>query len=135
MNQLCIDKLYAQALYRYSERVLVCGSRSVHRGHLHLVYNELVLMPKNTVIIHGACRGADLVADEVARELGLTIEAYPAEWDRLGRAAGPLRNTKMLESGVGLVLSFWDGVSGGTADTMKKARKMGIPVRVVETGA
>lgn len=33
-------------------------------------------------LIHGAARGADLLADKWARRKGIAREPYPADWDR-----------------------------------------------------
>lgn len=142
MKQLQIDELYGRALYEYAGLVLICGSRTARREHLPLIRAELSLFPKSTSIIHGGqgtynafgklIGGADMLADEVARGLGLKITVIYADWIGLGRAAGPRRNSAMLRERPGLVLAFWDGASRGTLDAITKARQLGIPVRVVE---
>lgn len=87
---------------------------------------------KHVAIVHGdAPDGADRLADEVAWDLGLAIDACPANWKRYGKDAGMMRNTEMLESNVVRVVAFWDGKSPGTLDSIKKARQMGIPVCII----
>jgi hypothetical protein len=57
---------------------------------------------------------------------------FPAQWDRYGEAAGPIRNAWMLEFGKpDLVVAFPGG--RGTADMISKARKAGIEVCEVVT--
>jgi hypothetical protein len=64
-------------------------------------------------------------------ERGVTVEQFPAEWGRLGRAAGPIRNAVMLRDGKPeLVIAFKGGA--GTADMKARARKAGIEVREIE---
>jgi hypothetical protein len=84
------------------------------------------------VIIHGAAPGADSIARLAAEDLGLRTEAHPADWARYGRrAAGPIRNQEMLDSGIDLVIAFPGG--RGTADMVRRARKAGITIREVDT--
>lgn len=111
--------------------VLVCGSRSVTRDAIPSMREELGVLPKGTVVIHGDARGADRLAAEVAESLGLWVEAYPAAWQVYGRRAGMIRNRVMLARKPDLVLAWWDGESAGTADTLREARRRGIAVRVL----
>ncbi len=69
----------------------------------------------------------------VAAGLGLSVQAYPAQWHQYGRAAGPLRNQEMLtDAKPDLVLAFHRNLarSRGTADMVRRARAAGVPVRV-----
>lgn len=52
---------------------------------------------RDFLIVHGGCRGADMIADRVARELGFSVKVYPAEDFGPWPACGPLRNQAMLE--------------------------------------
>lgn len=72
------------------------GSREwVDQGPIE---RELKKLPPGATVIHGACRGADNIAGDVAARLGFTVRAYPAQWEQHGRkAAGPRRNQQMLE--------------------------------------
>jgi len=54
------------------------------------------------VLVTGACpRGADAIAERIARERGWPVEAHPARWreedGRLDRAAGRRRNAAMAQ--------------------------------------
>lgn len=110
-------------------KVLVCGSRTY--TNQDPVREELAKLPADAVIIHGAARGADSLAANIARDLGLQVEGYPADWDKYGKSAGYRRNIEMLSQKPDLVIAFWDGVSPGTAHTIQEARKRGIPVNVI----
>lgn len=63
----------------------------------------------------------------MARQLGLAVEVHPADWGRYGKAAGPIRNQEMLESGIDLVIALPGG--RGTADMVRRAEGAGVPVR------
>lgn len=86
---------------------------------------------ERVILVHGAARGADSLAAAIWREAGLPVEAHPADWDRYGRAAGPVRNTHMVSLGAELCLAFPLGKSVGTRHCMRAAEQAGIPVRVI----
>lgn len=121
-------------------RVLVCGSRTWE--NYSAIKNRLALFADDTVIVHGAARGADEMAAKAALELGLAIDlpptfanplgGYPAEWERYGKRAGYIRNRQMIDSGVGLVIAFWRGESPGTASTIDLAQRCDLPVEIHE---
>lgn len=82
-------------------------------------------------IIHGAARGADTLAAEWASLANVPVKAYPANWERDGVAAGPIRNRLMLLDGKpDFVIAFPGGL--GTADMVKIARDAGIQVMECE---
>jgi hypothetical protein len=86
-----------------------------------------------TTLISGDARGADTYADVCGQLLGFTIERYPANWDEYGRAAGPIRNKQMLDSGVDHCIAFHDdlGASRGTRDMVEKCEDAGISVTII----
>lgn len=81
-------------------------------------------------LIHGGARGADSLAGRWAESRHVPVEVYLAEWARHGRAAGPIRNERMLREGKpDLVVAFPGGA--GTAHMVRLARKSLVPVVVV----
>lgn len=111
-------------------KVLVCGSRDW--GNSLAIDSVISSMPKGTVVITGGARGADRWAHEAAQEAGLATMVFKADWTQYGRAAGYRRNIEMLDEQPDLVVAFWDGLSRGTAHTIREARKRGIQVSVIE---
>lgn len=86
-------------------------------------------------IIHGAARGADEMAGQVANTFrGFSEERYPADWKGYGKGAGPIRNQQMLMSKPDLVVAFHGDLenSKGTKDMVGRAIKAGIPIIYVE---
>lgn len=83
-------------------------------------------------IVHGAARGGDRMADEVAAGLGWArdpVSCTSAEWARYGRSAGHRRNARMIQrrTYVGCV-AFPLGLSAGTRGCMVAAAEAGIRV-------
>ena len=111
-------------------RVLVCGGRDYYDAETMEKVLANCLVPDTDVVIHGGARGADALAGDIAgRVLGFPVEVYPADWYSHGKAAGPIRNQKMLDTGIDLVLAFPGG--RGTADMIRRARKAGVKVRKI----
>lgn len=115
-------------------RLLACGDRDwVKVGVIRRVLIQAGVGP-GTTLIHGDARGADRMARDVGQALGATIEAYPADWARYKRAAGPIRNQQMLVEGKpDRVIAFHADIanSKGTKDMVERARAAGLPVTVV----
>lgn len=114
-------------------RILVTGSRewndplTINRALVDYVTHG------STFVMHGGCRGADIIADAAARNLHMHVEACDADWDNHGKAAGPMRNSLMVKRGADVCLAFGplerDGKRTGTGDCVDKARRAGIKVR------
>jgi hypothetical protein len=118
-------------------KVLVTGSRDWVDTQL---LKDALVAARATVVIHGDARGADRIAKDVARSLGLTERAYPAQWNIHGRKAGPLRNQQMLDEEhteaepINLVLAFPMPGSIGTWDMVRRAEKLGLNVKIYPGG-
>ncbi len=110
-------------------RVLVCGGRDYSdRDHVN---NELIRLNHQRgpffVVIHGAATGADHEAMLWAEMMGIKHKPVAAEWEKHGKAAGPMRNQRMIDEGKpALVIAFPGG--NGTADCVRRAEKAGIEV-------
>ncbi len=116
-------------------RVLVCGGRDfIEMKLLVRVLDELHAERAFTHLIHGDARGADLLAAHWARMRQVHTTAYPADWKRLGKSAGSVRNQKMLVEGQpALVVAFPGGV--GTADMIMRAESVGVEtIKVAKDG-
>ena len=83
-------------------RLLITGGRSFNDKDTirKWIKNVEATIGPIEVIIHGANpRGADKLADELADELGIPKLRFPADWDEHGKAAGPIRNQRMIDEG------------------------------------
>ena len=114
-------------------RILVCGSRywtdrnAIERNlrpHIVTGFGEVDM---SSTVIHGDCRGADKLAGSVAKELGIRVEKYPADWQRHGKAAGKIRNLTMLQkSNPVLAFVLPQHKCIGTWHMVKIARNAGV---------
>ncbi len=107
-------------------RVLVCGGRTFDdRPMLLRVMDRIHATREITTIIHGAARGADLLAGAWAVMRRVPVQEFPADWNRHGKAAGPIRNQRMLDEGKpDLVVGFPGGT--GTRDMLTRAERAGV---------
>lgn len=107
-------------------RILVCGGRDYSDVEkITSVLREYI--SEDPVIVHGAARGADSIAGNVAAELCFEVEEFPALWGKHGKSAGFVRNIAMLDTSPDVVIAFAGGT--GTGHTVREANARGIPVR------
>ena len=106
--------------------LVVAGGRDYR-----LDWNDYVLLErafndlKPCELRHGGCRGVDSdVARFAAREFpGTKIVRYAADWKVHGRAAGPIRNAKMM---VGADALLWFPGGSGTKNAIQCAESAGL---------
>lgn len=114
-----------------TRRVLVFGGRDFHDS----AKMEAVLrkeLKRGDTVVHGGARGADALAGDVAgRVLGYKVEVHQADWHRYGKSAGPIRNQRMLDSGIDYAIGFPGGK--GTDDMAGRLVKAGVRLLRVES--
>lgn len=119
--------------------VVVTGSRKL--TDYPRVWRELDEL-RPSLVVHGGCyvgvrprvcSGADYWAHRWCAQTDTDERIYRARWALEGRSAGPKRNQRMLEACLpfqdAIVLAFPEG-GPGTADCMRRARRLNMPVRV-----
>jgi len=112
-----------------AHQVLVCGGRDYDdRRSVYTCLDGLV--PRPTLIITGGANGADALAADWAAFRQVPKLIFRADWEKHGRAAGPIRNQQMLECKPDLVMAFPGG--RGTADMVRRAKAAGV--RIIEVG-
>jgi 8-oxo-dGTP pyrophosphatase MutT (NUDIX family) len=118
--------------HEYVKVVLVTGDRNwTDREKIRGVLTDYD--PLTTLIVEGGARGADTIAREVAEELGFDVLEVKADWERYGRAAGPVRNKLMYDKSHPDVVEAFHGnigASKGTKHMVEYSKKGGTPVRV-----
>jgi hypothetical protein len=124
-------------------KVIVTGSRdwtgvyATQRIHtvLEVVLALCEVLGTKLTLVHGDCpTGADRTVDDWARrrdDIGVSVTTFPADWRTLGKAAGPIRNQAMVDSGADMCIGFLKGGSRGTSITLAMARAAGIPTYTV----
>ncbi|CAM4307536.1 SLOG family protein [Nocardia ninae] len=114
-------------------RILITGSRSwTDRATIRAALAEV--WSPDVVLVSGACpHGADVQCEACWQAWGGRIERHPADWDRLGRRAGFVRNEQMVRAGADLCMAFIRDNSPGATHTARLAQQAGIPTRIFRT--
>ena len=122
-------------------KVLVCGGRDFTDWPFFRVKMEEIALARfprmdadeygnflyKVTIISGGAKGADTLAADWAAVNWAGYEEYRADWNKHGKAAGPIRNQQMLDEGKpDLVIAFLGG--NGTNDMINRAKKADIEV-------
>jgi hypothetical protein len=115
-------------------RVLVCGGRQFDDvSFARAILDRLHAEHRFQVLIEGDARGADRIAGDWADLRGVEHVKFPADWEKLGRKAGPIRNEQMLREGKpDLVIALPGG--RGTANMVRIAREAGVRVIEITSG-
>ena len=109
-------------------KVIVAGSRSI--TDYKMVKEAIEKSGFDvTEIVSGTARGVDRLGEKWARENGVPIHMFPADWDRHGKAAGYIRNTDMGKYADALIC-VWDGDSKGSKHMIDIMYKFGKPTKI-----
>lgn len=81
-------------------RIIVAGSRDFTdyvtvKFEVLDAIEDLQINYSDVQIVSGGARGVDSLGERLARELGFHLKVFPADWNKHGRRAGPLRNIQM----------------------------------------
>lgn len=114
-------------------KVLVCGGRDyADWSRFRKTLNDIHLAVPITIIINGGASGADSMASLWAAQWKIARITVSAHWHKYGRAAGIVRNVKMLTTThPDLVVAFPGG--RGTAHMVEIAQAAGVRVIQVST--
>lgn len=113
-------------------RILITGSRDWHRPQIIedalTEQRDYWSQGRPIVVVHGGARGADQMAEVIARRLGFETELHRAHWNEHGKAAGFIRNQEMIDLGADVCLAFIKDHSRGASHCARKAFTAGIKV-------
>lgn len=114
-------------------RIIIAGGRDFQDYRRLRAYMDCLLEPitDSVEIVSGGARGADSLGEKYARERGYKLRRFLADWDKYGKAAGPVRNKEMAlyaAEETGVLVAFWDGVSRGTYNMITYAEECNLKV-------
>ena len=110
-------------------KAIISGGRDVHitKEGVETLYKIFACYDIKT-IANGMASGVDNDAYQAAKNAGVDIFEFPAEWDKYGKSAGPRRNRAMLDFiGPGGILIVFDG-GNGTKGIEEEAIKRNMAV-------
>ena len=113
-------------------KTIIAGCR--HLTDYNLVVEAMEGCPwvdQITEVVSGKAPGIDTLGERWAKENGIPVTPFPANWKKHGRAAGPIRNGEMALYADALV-AVWNGKSTGTRDMIAKARLKNLLWSVME---
>jgi len=113
-------------------RTIIAGSR--HLTDCSIVHSIIAQCPwvnSVTTVVSGAAPGVDTCGELWATLNNKPFERYPADWNKHGRAAGPLRNQIMAERADALI-AIPTADSRGTRDMIRRAEAMSLKVWIYE---
>jgi hypothetical protein len=113
-------------------KTIIAGSRSVTWDQFVKAMDLCPWTDQITTVISGGAKGADKYGALWAHQRGLDIQIFQAEWQKYGKAAGPMRNSKMADNAEALI-AVWDGKSRGTKNMIGIAQKRGLKVFYLDT--
>lgn len=93
-------------------RTMIAGSRSIVD---YAVVEDAISKSGFliTEVVSGGARGVDTLGEEWSRRYLVPLKVFPADWEKYGKRAGPIRNVEMGNYAEALI-AVWDGYSSGT---------------------
>lgn len=121
------------------KKIIVAGSRDFNNYNLieetlDQYLSDKNLDPKDVEIVSGCARGADTLGEQYAKNRGIPVAKFPADWGLYGKSAGFVRNSEMAKYGNVLFAFYADAnvKSKGTSIMIKVAKQRGLEVHVIE---
>ena len=114
-------------------KLAIVGSRTFKDFSLMDYWVDILLPDKvysGHTIISGGAKGADEMAEKIAKQSGTELIVFKPDWNKHGKSAGHMRNMDII-SHSDQVLAFWDGKSKGTASSLSIAKFLKKPTVVV----
>mgnify|MGYP003335305129 CR=1 FL=1 len=115
-------------------KVIIAGSRditdiSVVAPILTEAFVQLNIV-KPPEIVSGGAKGVDHIGEIFAKHIGYDLKVFPADWNKHGKAAGPIRNKQMAEYADAAIV-IHNG-SRGSLNMIEQMKKLNKPVYVKE---
>lgn len=112
-------------------KLIIAGSRTISPSYGFIDCAIKMLRPFEqgpiTEIVSGAAQGVDAEGEHWASHMNVPVKRFPANWEKHGKAAGPIRNKEMALYADALLL-IWDGDSRGSMNMRDNMRKLNKPI-------
>jgi len=115
-------------------RLIIAGSRKFPEAYAYRCLTAWEpFIRRASVVLSGQAAGPDTFGERIAEMWGIPVERHPALWRTEGRAAGILRNNRMVARADAL-LALYDGHSAGTGHIIEAASAANLTVVVLGPG-
>jgi len=94
-----------------------------------VIYDTMEVRAEDVVILSGGAGEMDQFGEYLAKEHGWSVIRFPADWKRLGKKAGYVRNVQMAQVADALI-AIWDRQSKGVWHMILTAVERGLQVYV-----
>lgn len=108
-------------------KTIIAGSRLASKENVEAALLACPFASQITIVLCGEARGADTWGKAWANSKGIPVVSYLPDWEKYGKAAGPIRNQEMAKNADALIL-IWSGVSRGSASMLRIAEKHNLPI-------
>ena len=113
-------------------KLAVVGSRGfVNKHRIYLELYKFFKKYPDLELVSGGARGVDTIAEHFAKDVGIPIKVFHAQWDLYGRSAGYKRN-HLIWDYADQGIAFWDGESKGTAHSFELAKERNKKLLVIQ---
>lgn len=119
-------------------KIIIAGPRDFNNqsfvfSALDMVFSRLVKNSKEPIeIVEGSATGIDSLAKSYAISKNIKYKEFPADWNKHGRAAGPIRNKQMAEySDILIAFRYVDNPSRGTENMIRQAKENNLKIIIV----
>lgn len=108
-------------------KLLVTGGRNYYDHEtIFRVLDKVQAKKPITLFIAGDADGLDFIATAWAYSRKIPVEIHCADWEKHGKAAGPKRNTCMVNRQPDIAVAFPGGA--GTANCVNQLERAKVPV-------
>ena len=84
-------------------KLIIAGGRDYTRRKSDVAFLDGI-KEQVTEVVSGCYTGADAFGEKWAWRNGIPVKQFPADWDRYGKPAGPIRNQQMAKYADAVVL-------------------------------
>lgn len=107
--------------------IIVCGGRDFDdETFIFAALDHFNKKHPVSLVIEGGAKGADAIGGQWARMRGIDCWRVAADWDKHGKAAGPIRNRLMLDMKPDALIAFPGGK--GTNNMIEQATSQGVNI-------
>ena len=110
-------------------KTIIAGSREAFESQTLAAIEGCPWKAQISLVVSGTARGADYWGERWAEANNIPIVRYYPDWNKHGKAAGPIRN-KLMADNADALIAVWDGKSSGTKNMIETAKKKGLIVHI-----